>query len=216
MASPSAADARPLSAERAWWLRALLVLQSPRPVFAALRDDSEEDAHARQEPLLAIVFLAGIAAVLATGVAGRLLDDPEYDGLLIAVWAVLAGGLHGLFGYLVAGGLVYFGASLLGGLGSFRRARHLVGFAAAPLVLSLVLWPVRLALYGQDVFRSGGGDSGAPLAVLRALEAGLLLWAVALVAIGIRTVHGWSWPRSLAALGVAAAPVAALLLALEL
>ena len=35
-------------------------------VFAALRDDSNEAAEARQEPVLAIIILSGIAAVLST------------------------------------------------------------------------------------------------------------------------------------------------------
>ena len=30
-------------------------------------------------------------------------------------------------------------------------------------------------------------------------QAGLLVWGVLLLAIGIRTVHTWSWPRALAA-----------------
>jgi hypothetical protein len=45
------------------------VLQSPRPVFAALRDDSDEAAEARQDTAGAIVWLAGIALVLSTTVA---------------------------------------------------------------------------------------------------------------------------------------------------
>ncbi len=51
---------------RDWWLRALLVLQRPRPVFVALRDDSKESVSDRAEPVLAIVLLAGIAALLPT------------------------------------------------------------------------------------------------------------------------------------------------------
>src|SRR5438874_491126 len=81
------------SLEKEWWLRALLVFQSPQPVFAALRDDADDAASARQEPMVAVVFLAGIAAVLASSVAGRLMDDPIYDGLLVAVWAIVAGGI---------------------------------------------------------------------------------------------------------------------------
>ena len=34
---------------RDWWLRALLVLQRPRPVFVALRDDSKESLADRAE-----------------------------------------------------------------------------------------------------------------------------------------------------------------------
>jgi hypothetical protein len=135
--------------ERDWWLRTLLVLGSPRPVFAALRDDSDDAAAARQEPLAAIVFLAGIGAVLMTTIAGRLMDDPEYDALLIGVWAIVAGAIHGIAGYFAVGALVLLGDRLAGGAGSYRRARHLLGFASLPRVASLAAWPVRVAVYGD-------------------------------------------------------------------
>ncbi len=54
-----------LNSQRAWWLRTALVLQAPRSVFAALRDESDEAVENRQEPVTALVFLAGIAAVIA-------------------------------------------------------------------------------------------------------------------------------------------------------
>ena len=56
--------------ERAWWLNTLAVIRRPGAVFAALReDDSEEGAAARQEPLLAVIWLAGMAGVLLTTAA---------------------------------------------------------------------------------------------------------------------------------------------------
>jgi hypothetical protein len=193
------------SSERLWWLRALLVLQAPRPVFAALRDDSDDAAEARQEPLVAIVFLAGIAGVLATSIAGRLLDDPAFDGLVVLVWAIVGGGFYGLAAYFLVGALLYLGASLLGSLGSYRRARHLLGFAAVPIALSLLVWPVRLALYGSDAFRSGGSDADAGGDVFAAVDAVFVAWSLVLLAIGVRIVHGWSWPRTLAAASFPAA-----------
>jgi hypothetical protein len=198
--------------ERDWWLRTLLVLVSPRPVFAALRDDSDDAAAARQEPLAAIVFLAGIGGVLMTTITGQLLDDPEYDALLIAVWAIVAGAIYGIAVYFVVGVLVLLGASFLGGLGSYRRARHLLGFAAVPIAASLLVWPVRLAVYGGDSFRTGGSDTGTGDGIFEALELGCLGWSMALLALGLRTVHGWSWPRTLAAAAVPAlAPALALM-----
>lgn len=200
------------SREREWWLRMLLVLQSPRPVFAALRDDTDEAAGARQEPLLAVICLAGIAAVLSTTVAGRVLDDFEIDGLVLAVWAFIAGAIHGVAAYFVVGALVYLGERLAGGLGSYRRARHLLGFAAAPLALSLAVWPVRLALYGEDSFRTGGSDSGDGGSVFEGIELAFLGWALALLVLGVRTVNAWTWPRTLAAAAVPAiVPALALL-----
>ena len=64
------------TAAREWWLRTTLVLQAPRAVFVALRDDSN-DASDRAEPVLLIVWLAGMASVLSTATAGRLMDTHE-------------------------------------------------------------------------------------------------------------------------------------------
>src|SRR5918999_3885882 len=159
------------SLERAWWLRSLLVLQAPRPVFAAFRGESEEAAAARQEPATAIAFLAGIAAILSSGVTGGLLDDSDFDRLLVPFWVVFAGAAQALAAYWLGGGVLHLVLRGLGASGTYRRTRHLLAFAAAPLALSLVLlWPVQLALFGSDLFRDGGEDTGAAVAVFEAGE----------------------------------------------
>ena len=152
------AAAQPASSQqRDWWLRTLAIFQSPRSVFTAMRDDSSEAVQARQEPIIAIIFLAGMAGVLSTTIAGRLMDDPNFDGLSVAVWTFLGGAMYGLLVYWIGGAILFGAGSLLGGRWSYRLARHVLAFAAAPLVLGLVLvWPVRLAVYGSDVFRTGG------------------------------------------------------------
>ncbi|MDX6439256.1 MAG: Yip1 domain [Gaiellaceae bacterium] len=196
--------------DRQWWLRVPAVFLSPRSVFVALRDESREDIDARSEPVLALTGLAGIAAALASGTARALYDDPEYDALLVAVWAVIAGGIVAFAGYFIVGGAVYLGARGLGGAGSFRRARHILGFAVAPLALSLlVVWPLQLAVFGSDVFRRGGSDDGTGGRVFDALELGFAAWSAVLLLVGVRAVHGWTWWRSLAALGLVALFLAA-------
>jgi hypothetical protein len=193
---------------RDWWLRALLVLQRPRPVFVALRDESKESLADRAEPVLAIVLLAGIAGVLSTSAAGGLMDDSSYDGLLVAVWAFVAGSLYGMFGYFAVGALLHGGAKALGSQGSYRRARHVLAFAAVPIALSLLVWPVKLAVYGEALFRSGGSDHGTGVRAFDVAEVAFLLWAAALLVIGVRSVHGWTWGRAGAACAAAiAAPV---------
>jgi hypothetical protein len=200
--------------ERAWLLRALMVLQSPRAVFAALRDDSDEAARARQEPVTAIVGLAGIASVLWTPVAGRLLDNPEIDELVVAVWAFISGGIYGVFSYFAGGALLFAGLRSAGSAGSFRRARHLFAFALAPVALSLlVVWPLRLAVFGSDVFRTGGDDGGSGDRLFVGLGLSFAGWSAVLLVVGTQAVHGWPWRRALEGVGIAAALAAVLALA---
>ncbi len=205
-------EARPeLSPSRAWWLRVPAVLLSPRPVFFALREDDDDDVAARSEPLLLVVWMAGIAAVLATPTAADLLDQPEYDTILLAIWAFVAGGLYGFVGYFVIGLALLFGVRLLGSLGDFRRARQTVGFALVPLAASLLLLlPLRLALFGGDTFRAGGADEGSGETILLVLQLAFAVWSLVLLVIGVRVVHGWSWPRTLGAVAAAIALLAAI------
>jgi hypothetical protein len=196
--------------DREWWLRVPAVLLSPRSVFVAMRDESREELDARSEPVLALVCLAGIAAALGTSTAAALYDDPEYDALLVVVWTVIAGAFVAFAGYFIVGGALYLGARGLGSEGSFRRARHVLAFAVAPLALSLfLLWPVQLALFGTDRFRRSGSDEGDAGQVFDVLELGFAAWSAALLLVGVRAVHGWSWWRSLAALGLVALFLAA-------
>jgi len=189
--------------DRQWWLRVPAVLLSPTSVFVAMRNESREDVDARSEPVLALTALAGIAAALSSSTARTLYDDPEYDVLNVAVWAVIAGGFIAFAGYFIVGGALYLGTRGMGSVGTFRRARHLLGFAVAPIALSLLLvWPLQLAVYGGDVFRRGGSDDGAGGRFFEVLELGFAAWSAVLLLVGVRAVHGWTWSRSLAALGL--------------
>jgi Yip1 domain len=211
-----AARAEAPRGEKAWFLRALLVLQSPRSVFAALRDDSDEAAGERQDVAGALVWLAGISGILATTVASTLLDDVEIDGALAAVWAFLAGGLYGFFLYYVVGKIFHVALRELGSRGSFRRARHLLAFAAAPIALALfVYWPVRFAVYGSDLLRTGGSDGRGVGHATAWIFYAFVAWSLALLVIGVRTVHGWTWARSLAGVAFGTSIAAGLVLAVS-
>ena len=196
----------PAQAEREWWRRLVRVLTAPTSVFVWVRDDSADAASARQEPITAVVFLSGVAIFLSTRTAGRLFDDIEFDWLLVVVEAVVAGLLVAIQNFWVLGGAVYLGGRAADSAASYRQARHVVGLATTPFVLALVLvWPVRLAMFGADAFRSGGSDHGAAEAVFRAIDVGFLAWCAVLVYLGVRALNGWTWARSLAGVSVAAA-----------
>lgn len=189
-----------------WWKRAPLVLLVPRPIFAALRDESDEDAEERQEPLAALIALAGIAVVLASPAFRQMMNNGGVDAILVAVLAFIAGVLYAVATAWLGGGLLFGAARRLGGLGSYRRARHTVELASAPLALAMVtFWPVRIAVYGTDLFRTGGDDYGRGDAIFGGVFLGFVAWSVILLLLGVRATHGWGWGRSAAAVMLAAA-----------
>jgi hypothetical protein len=175
-------------------------------VFVSLRDESEAEVEARQEPITAIAALAGIAGVLATPVARTLLNDGSFSVSLIPVWAFFGGIVYAVAVYWLGGGLLYGSARRFGGLGSYRRARHVLTLAGTPLALALfTVWPVRIAIYGQNLFRTGGNDWGPGDRTFGGLLYFAFAWSAVLLVVGVRAVHGWSWGRSLATVALAAA-----------
>ncbi|MGH3024454.1 MAG: Yip1 family protein [Gaiellaceae bacterium] len=212
-ASPAAKQ----SPEKRWWLRTLAVFQAPRPVFAALRDESQAEVEAREEPVLALVVLAGIAGVLLAPESGRLLDEGLVDQSLavLAVLVFLTGAIYGVATYWIGGAFLYVGMRGAGSQGSYRRARHVLAFASAPMVLGLVLvWPLRLIVHGRDSFRTGGSDDDLGATLFDATSSGFALWSLVLLVYGIGVVERWRITR--AAVAVALALLAILVLTLPL
>jgi hypothetical protein len=182
---------------RDWWLATALVLWEPRRVFAAMRGDSADE---RQEPAVALVLLGGLFAVLSTPRFAALLDEPDVDELSLLAFAIVAGAAYAIAGYFVLGA-----ALRLASRAPHRRARHVVAYAAAPLALGLlVLWPLRLAAYGDEVFQAGGSDGGADGTLFALAELGFVLWAVGLLVAGGRYALSLPWARAAA---VAVLPV---------
>jgi Yip1 domain len=192
-----------VSLQREWWLRVLAVLVRPRLVFLALRVEDEDDLEARKEPVLLITLLAGMAGVLLSPTWGRLLDQGSVDGLVVAVVTFIGGIFYGAGGYFVVGGALYLGARTVGSLGNWRLARQVLAFACVPLALSVFLTlPVGLAVFGGDLFRSGGSDEGRGGHVYLGYRLAFAAWSLGLLLYGVRTTYGWSWLRSIGALGL--------------
>jgi hypothetical protein len=193
------------SPDRDWWLRTLAIFLSPGPVFASLRDESKAQVEARQEPVLALVLLAGVAGVLLAPSTGRLLDQELVDNSLavVAVLVFFTGAIYGAATYWIGGAALFVALKGTGSTGSYLRARHTLAFAAAPLVLGLILvWPVRLAVHGSDVFRSGGEDIGAAVTAFNAALGLFAAWALGLLVYGISMVERWTFVRAVVSLAL--------------
>lgn len=195
---------------RAWWRRVPQIVRSPRPVFEALTETDEIDVGARSEPILAIAILAGIAGVLLTPAWGGVMDDSTVDGLVLVVVTFIAGLFYGAAGYFLLGLAVWLGAKAVGVDPPFRIARQIVGFAALPIALSLVVLVPAIAIgFGEDWFRSGGSDEGAGRAAVVAAGLAFIGWSLALVAVGLRATFRLPWEGVVGALALAAVMVAA-------
>lgn|SRR5579862_344863 len=200
-------EAAPASlSERSWFLRALAALAAPQAIFVQLRDESEDAIEARTEPLFAILALASISVVLVSPTFRRMLNDGSVSVLLIPVLAFIAGAIYAAFVYWGGGGLLFGAARRFGSEGTYLRARHVVALAATPLAVSLLtFWPIRIAVYGEDLFRTGGDDYGRGDAIFGGVYLGFIAWSVWLLLVGVRAVHGWTWGRSAATVALAAA-----------
>jgi hypothetical protein len=196
----SAAGKRSLQKE--WWLLALGVLRSPAATFRAMQETSKQSAEAREEPVLLVIFLAGIAAVLAFSTTSReFLDDSNVDGAIIPILVFLAGSIYGFAGYWIGGAALYLGIRGAKGEATYKQSRHLLAYALVPLAASLVvMWPVRLAVFGGDSFRSGGSDEGAGNWVFTILTLVFVVWSLVVLVVGIRAFYGWTIMRSVGAL----------------
>lgn len=200
-------------ARRRWWRAVVEILRSPVAVFTALRDDADDAASAaRQEPALLLVILSGIAAVLSfSDATATLLDDPVADGAVVAVVVFLGGSLYGIAGYWLGALALHMGIHGAKGESTFRLDRHLLAYALTPLALSLfVVWPIRLIAFQGDNFTRGGSDEGVAGWVFTGISLGFLVWALGLLFLGVRVVHGFTVIRSLGALLLASMALGAL------
>lgn len=207
-AAGEALDGSGAGGQRLWLRRILTVLRHPVEVFEAIRDDGDDSAGDRQEPILLIVIVAGIAWLLATSYAGGLLDErrPDVgplDPSLIPAWAFIGGAALNNLVYWGGGALLWFGLRSTDSVATYRQARHVFAYAMAPVALSIVFVPLKLAIFGGDVFRSGGADAGAGAAVFTALELLCVAWSVALLVVGVRALHEWPWSTAAKAVLVA-------------
>jgi hypothetical protein len=179
-----------------WWRRVPAVLWRPRHALVALRETDEDDMAARQEPLLAVVLLAGMAAVLMMG--GSVTVDQSVDAVVVAAITFIAGGLYGAAGYVVLGAGVWVGVKGAGRETSFRQARHLVGVSAVPMALAFFVVAALVAVaYGLDFFRGGAGSGAGTVA---AVGAPFVAWSAALLVAGLRITYRLAWLGVLTAL----------------
>jgi hypothetical protein len=87
----------------------------------------------------------------------------------------------------------------------------MLAFAAMPIALALfVYWPIRIGVYGIELFRTGGADGRGAGSATAWIFYAFVIWALVLLVVGVRTIHGWTWRRALAGVAYATGITAAL------
>jgi hypothetical protein len=105
---------------------------------------------------------------------------------------------------------VWLGARGVGVETRGRTARQLVGFAALPFALSIVITvPVIVLAFGSDWFRTGGSDDGTGRDVVVSVGLAFAAWSLGLLAVGLRTTFELPWRGVIGALALAGVIVAA-------
>jgi hypothetical protein len=155
-------------------------------IFQRLREAPEKPGD-RSELVSGLAFAAGVAAAL--GAAGDELR--ELDALDSIVWVFVTGTAFGFAIYWILGWALAFVVRRLGGVGSSRRARHVLAYSFAPLALGLVAWLIY-----------------PPLLL------GLAALSLVLLVVGLREVYGWDTGRAVGAVALAVIWLAALGVAL--
>ena len=182
----------------------MVVARGARAVGPALglRGDATDGADERQEPAAALVFLAGMLAVLSTPRFAGLLDEPEVDGLPRSPSSRSSAAVaYAFVGYFVLGAALKLGSGA-----PYRLARHVVAYACAPLALGAAPPLARPARC------TTAATSSAPEARTRAregpssplLELGFALWALGLLVAGARYALRLPWAHAAAACDLAA------------
>ena len=151
-------------------------------IFERLRESPEQPGD-RSELVAGLAFAAGVAAALGAG--GEELG--ELDALDSLVWVFVTGTAFGFAIYWIVGWALAFVVRRLGGVGSSRRARHVLAYSFAPLSLALVVWLIY-----------------PPLLL------GLAALSLALLVLGLREVYGWATERAIGAVALAVVWLAAL------
>jgi hypothetical protein len=160
--------------------------------------------------VLLLSALAGIAALLAFAMWRELGRGVELGTIfMLSTLLGIVGGVA--MNYLLGSFLIQV-SRILSGRGSLRNTRAVLAYSCVPLVFWLVVFvPIEFGIFGKYLFE--GNPSPAvlhpvPYYVLLALEIGLGLWGLFLLATGLAEANTYSRGRGFVAVAVLLAVLA--------
>lgn len=172
-------------------------------------------------PLIFILAaLGGVSQVLDRAAERNMADTNILladNYLMIFPIALIAGSIGGIIGLYISSRLVAWSGSLIGGQGDSEDLRVAMAWSNLPVIASLLLWPVYIALYGREMFTELSPlMEQSPMAALglALIEITLGIWAIVIALKAIGEVHQFSAWKALGACLLAAVIVIGAVMAL--
>jgi len=154
-----------------------------------------------------LAMLAGVSRALDRA-ASRNAGDALSLPVILAI-CVVAGPIGGLPSLYIAGALLRWTGSWLGGKASSEEVRAAIAWSSVPMICTLPLWIPKLVLYRNELFQSSMPRVQAipllalPLLGFVAIEITVTIWAFVVLLKCLGEVHGFSAWRALVALTLA-------------
>lgn len=152
--------------------------------------------------VLLLSVITGIAGAFDRAASESMGDTTSLKTIIFL--ALLLGPFFGILGLFIAGAMLRWTGSWLGGVASSEQVRAAVAWSSVPTIWGLLLWIPYLALLGGDMFGSELGfdlDSpqGIMLLALAAAELILGIWAFVVFLKCLGEAHRFSAWKALGA-----------------
>lgn len=122
---------------------------------------------------------------------------------IIILFAAVGGAVGGLIWLYLVGFLVRWTGRWIGGKAPAAHVRAAIAWPIVPLVLGLLLWIPALALFGEEIFKSGRPNLNTDLTLFLSLAGFVLiklalgLWAFVLFVMCLAEAQGFSAWRAM-------------------
>ena len=171
------------------------IWMSPRKVFKFINDRNYN------ELTTVLLIFGGIASSL-NNASGRNIGDymPLWSVLIVCVFG---GAIFGWISFYIYAALLNWTGKWLKGVGNTKSLLRMMSYAVIPSLVIIILFSIRIALYGNEVFQSNidivgkGALTIGVYAFTAFVEIAIGIWILAIMVIGISEVQKLSVWKSI-------------------
>ena len=143
-----------------------------------------------------LLILAGISRGFDRASSRNLGDTMSLDRIIIL--SVILGGLFGWIGFYIYAAFINWTGGYLKGKGNTKSILAILAYSSIPSIVAMVLLIPEIIIYGVEIFKRDGDTLSGGIAdniifyLSIFLEAGLGIWTLVLLVIGLAEVQKFS------------------------